>query len=110
MARDKCMNSRILFPPILLLFIEQNTFFPAMYFTIGIKNWVMKTENLFQVLFACVAAASAVQLVTYPNGAKVPALPAYYGAPVAYAGGLVAYPNGAVAPAKTPEVVGKSNF
>ena len=70
----------------------------------------MKTGNLFQVLFACVAAASAVQLVTYPNGAKVPALPAYYGAPVAYAGGLVAYPNGAVAPAKTPEVVGKSNF
>ena len=53
------------------------------------------------------AAASAVQLVTYPNGAVVPALPAY---PTAYYGvpgasGLVAYANGAVAPAKTPEVI-----
>merc|ERR1739844_636802 len=81
----------------------------------------------FLVLFACVAAASAVQLVTYPNGAVAPAktpevvaaeaahFAAQGVAPVAYAGypyyngyypgGLVAYANGAVAPAKTPEVV-----
>ena len=76
------------------------------------------------------AAASAVELVTYPSGAVAPAKtpevlaaeaahfghPAYanvwnvhngyYGYPaVAHAGGLVAYANGAVAPAKTPEVI-----
>ena len=73
------------------------------------------------------AAASAVQLVAYPNGAVAPAktpevvaaeaahFAAQGVAPVAYAGypyyhgyypgGLVAYANGAVAPAKTPEVV-----
>merc|ERR1712194_960141 len=87
----------------------------------------------FLVLFACVAAASAVQLVEYPNGAVAPAktpevlaaehahfaakglyagYPGVYGYNGyngvyngAYAGGLVAYANGAIAPAKTPEVL-----
>merc|ERR1739838_1227794 len=85
----------------------------------------------FLVLFAtCVAAASAVELVTYPSGAVAPAKTpeviaaeiahfaakgVYTGYPHGYAGwngyngyphgGLVAYANGAVAPAKTPEVV-----
>merc|ERR1711997_1294860 len=78
----------------------------------------------FLVLFACVAAASAVQLVTYPSGAVAPAktpevlaaeaahfghaafagaVPVhhgYYGYPAwTHAGGLVAYANGAIAPA-----------
>lgn len=83
-----------------------------------------------QVLFACVAVASA-QLVAYPNGAVVPVdepavqaaradhlaahgLPyaayAYAGYPyaynfgLAYAGGLVAHPNGAVVPVDEPAV------
>ena len=76
------------------------------------------------------AAASAVELVTYPSGAVVPAKTpevlaaeaahfghagyagawnvhnGYYGYPaLTHAGGLVAYANGAVAPAKTPEVL-----
>merc|ERR1712193_143897 len=80
--------------------------------------------------FACVAAASAVDLVTYPNGAVAPAKTpevvaaeaahfaakgVWAGYPYGYAGwngyygyphgALVAYANGAVAPAKTPEVV-----
>merc|ERR1719510_268732 len=85
----------------------------------------------FLVLFAtCVAAASAVELVTYPSGAVAPAKTpeviaaeaahfaakgVYAGYPYGYAGwngyygyphgALVAYANGAVAPAKTPEVV-----
>merc|ERR1711934_604853 len=73
----------------------------------------------FLVLFACVDAASAVNLVTYPNGAVAPAKTpeviaaeaahfaaggiAYAGYPYGYA--LVGYANGAIAPAKTPEVV-----
>ena len=87
-----------------------------------------------QVLFACVAVASA-QLVTYPNGAVAPAktpevqaaeaahfaahgLPYAYGYngyaglyagayayPYAYAyGGLVGHPNGAVVPVDEPAV------
>merc|ERR1711997_45012 len=84
----------------------------------------------FLVLFACVAAANAVQLVTYPSGAVAPAKTpevlaaeaahfghaayagvynvhnGYYGYPaLTHANGLVAYANGAVAPAKTPEVL-----
>merc|ERR1712088_492840 len=85
----------------------------------------------FLVLFAtCVAAASAVDLVTYPSGAVAPAKTpeviaaeaahfaakgVYAGYPYGYTGwngyygyphgALVAYANGAVAPAKTPEVV-----
>merc|ERR1712088_594444 len=88
----------------------------------------------FLVLFACVAAASAVELVTYPSGAVAPAKTpevlaaehahfvakgAYAGYPYGYAGwngyytgaygyphgALVAYANGAIAPAKTPEVL-----
>ena len=79
------------------------------------------------------AAASAVNLVTYPNGAVAPAKTpdvvaaeaahfaakgvapvAYAGYPYGYAGwngaypyagSLVGYANGAIAPAKTPEVV-----
>ena len=79
------------------------------------------------------AAASAVNLVTYPNGAVAPAKTpevvaaeaahfaakgvapiAYAGYPYGYAGwngaypyagALVGYANGAIAPAKTPEVV-----
>merc|ERR1711997_991396 len=76
----------------------------------------------FLVLFACVAAASAVQLVTYPSGAVAPAKTpevlaaeaahfghaayagvynvhnGYYGYPaLTHANGLVAYANGAVA-------------
>merc|ERR1711997_1219142 len=84
-----------------------------------------------RVLFsACMAAASAVELVTYPSGAVAPAKTpeviaaeaahfaakgVYAGYPYGYAGwngyygyphgGLVAYANGAVAPAKTPEVL-----
>merc|ERR1739838_970618 len=88
----------------------------------------------FLVLFsACVAAASAVDLVTYPNGAVAPAKTpeviaaeaahfaakgVYAGYPYGYAGyngfngyygyphgALIGYANGAVAPAKTPEVL-----
>merc|ERR1739838_136576 len=83
----------------------------------------------FLVLFACVAAASAVQLVTYPSGAVAPAktpevlaaeaahfghaafagaIPVhhgYYGYPAwTHAGGLVAYANGAIVPVESPEV------
>merc|ERR1739838_113975 len=82
---------------------------------------------------ACVAAASAVDLVTYPNGAVAPAKTpeviaaeaahfaakgVYAGYPYGYAGcngfngyygyphgALIGYANGAVAPAKTPEVL-----
>merc|ERR1712038_62704 len=91
----------------------------------------LNSNMKFLVLFAtCVAAASAVELVTYPSGAVAPAKTpeviaaeaahfaakgVYAGYPYGYAGwngyysyphgGLVAYANGAVAPAKTPEVV-----
>merc|ERR1711976_294243 len=88
----------------------------------------------FLVLAACVAVSSA-QLVTYPNGAVVPAdepavaaaraahltahgavypyaayahgaYPYAYGAyPLAHAGALVAHLNGAVVPADEPAVV-----
>ena len=73
---------------------------------------------LFQVLAACVAVSSA-QLVTYPNGAVVPAdTPAVAAARAAHLGvaayplpyalgyphGLVAHANGAVVPADTPDV------
>merc|ERR1711934_869256 len=82
----------------------------------------------FLVLFACVAAASAVNLVTYPNGAVAPAKTpevvaaeaahfAAHGiaAPVAYAAGypyahlgfagLVGHANGAVVPVEPADVV-----
>merc|ERR1712083_1242640 len=86
-------------------------------------NLIMK----FLVLAACVAVSSA-QLITYPNGAQVPAdTPevaaaklahaaagglvhpvAYAGYPYPYAvgvpGALVAHANGAVVPADTAEV------
>merc|ERR1711992_146050 len=60
----------------------------------------------FLVLFACVAAASAVELVAYPNGAVAPAKTpevvaaeaAHFAAkgvaPVAYAGAYAGYPYG----------------
>jgi len=61
----------------------------------------------FLVLFACVAAASAVELVTYPSGAVAPAKTpevvaaeaAHFAAkgllaPVAYAGAYAGYPYG----------------
>merc|ERR1712098_217453 len=78
----------------------------------------------FLVLAACVAISSAA-LVTFPNGAVVPAdtpavaaaraahlgqlghvLPAGYALPyaVGYPHGLVAHTNGAVVPADTPDV------
>ena len=72
-----------------------------------------------QVLAAFVAVGSAQTLVTYPNGAVVPAdtlevqaaKAAHFGAavyPYAYAyghpTGLVGYTNGAVVPADTAEV------
>ena len=75
-----------------------------------------------QVLAACVALSSAQTLVTYPNGAVVPAdtlevqaaraahltghvLPVAYAHPYPYAHhGLVAHTNGAVVPADTPDV------
>merc|ERR1711936_229113 len=85
------------------------------------------------ILAACVAISSAA-LVTYPNGAVVPAVPPYlvthangavvppdtveiYQAkaalaaaggvihPVGVTGGLVAHPNGAVVPIESPEVL-----
>merc|ERR1712183_74993 len=57
----------------------------------------------FLVLAACVAISSAA-LVTYPNGAVVPAVP-YAGYPyVGYPHGLVAHANGAVVPVDTPAV------
>merc|ERR1712008_120491 len=88
----------------------------------------------FLVLFACVAAASAVDLVTYPNGAVAPAktpevqaaeaahfaaigAAGFAGYPYGYAGwtgytgaypyayGAYPYAAGLVAHAKTPEVV-----
>merc|ERR1712083_619785 len=80
-------------------------------------NLIMK----FLVLAACVAVSSA-QLITYPNGAQVPAdtpevAAAKLAHPVAYAGypspypyavgvpgALVAHANGAVVPADTAEV------
>merc|ERR1712223_1606611 len=93
----------------------------------------LNSNMKFLVLFACVAAASAVELVTYPSGAIAPAktpevlaaehahfvakgayaypyryagFNGYYGRAYGYPhGALVAYANGAVAPAKTPEVV-----
>merc|ERR1712038_244044 len=91
----------------------------------------LNSNMKFLVLFAtCVAAASAVELVTYPSGAVAPAKTpeviaaeaahfaakgVYAGYPYGYNGwngyygyphgALVAYANGAVAPAKTPEVV-----
>ena len=75
-----------------------------------------------QVLAACVALSSAQTLVTYPNGAVVPAdtlevqaaraahltghvVPVAYAHPYPYAHhGLVAHTNGAVVPADTPDV------
>merc|ERR1711997_295286 len=84
----------------------------------------LNSNMKFLVLFACVAAASAVELVTYPSGAVAPAktpevlaaehahfaakglYAGYpYGASPYHAGALVGYANGAIAPAKTPEVV-----
>merc|ERR1719342_1939428 len=54
----------------------------------------------FLVLTACVAISNAA-LVTFPNGAVVPAdTPAAAG----YPHGLVAHANGAVVPADTPDV------
>merc|ERR1711881_831595 len=79
----------------------------------------------FLVLAACVSISSAA-LVTFPNGAVVPAdtpavaaaraahlgqlghvLPVGYALPyaVGYPHGLVAHANGAVVPADTPDVV-----
>merc|ERR1712001_179649 len=69
----------------------------------------MGTTNMkFLVLFACVAAASATNLVTYPNGAVAPALTPEVAAATAahfaakgalpyagYAGAYAGYPYGA---------------
>merc|ERR1719516_256492 len=65
----------------------------------------------FLVLSALVAAASA-QLVTYPNGAVVPATPYALPYPYPYAAGpLVAHSNGAVVPLDTPDVAkAKADF
>ena len=80
---------------------------------------------ILKVLFAtCMAVASAIQLVSYQNGALAPAKTpeviaaelahfAEHGiaAPAIYTGyptwgytGLVAHPNGAVVPVESPEV------
>merc|ERR1712128_181747 len=71
----------------------------------------------FLILAACVAVSASQQLVTYPNGAQVPALTPEvaaataahlgalpYAAGYAYAAPLVAHANGAVVPVDTAEV------
>merc|ERR1712128_105524 len=70
----------------------------------------MGTHNMkFLVLSALVAAATC-QLVTYPNGAVVPAVPHPYAVPYGPSP-LVAYTNGAVVPLDTPAVLkAKADF
>merc|ERR1712025_810733 len=69
------------------------------------------THNMKFLVLSAPCAVSSCQLVTYPNGAVVPAVPYPYAAPLGAVGPLVAYTNGAVVPADTPAVAqAKADF